>query len=47
MLWLAGGLPNDSIFPFYEATVKLRGGQVIEVGPELMAKGLQYGGPTG
>nr|XP_027232239.1 kynurenine/alpha-aminoadipate aminotransferase, mitochondrial-like [Penaeus vannamei] len=47
MLWLAGGLPNDSIFPFHEAKVKLRDGHVIEVGPDLMAKGLQYGGPAG
>ncbi|XP_042875444.1 kynurenine/alpha-aminoadipate aminotransferase, mitochondrial-like [Penaeus japonicus] len=47
LLWLAGGLPNASMFPFCEAKVKLRDGHVIEMGHDLMASALQYGGPTG
>ncbi|XP_037787141.1 kynurenine/alpha-aminoadipate aminotransferase, mitochondrial-like [Penaeus monodon] len=47
ILWLAGGLPNPSRFPFSEAKVTLRDGSVINISPETMAAALQYGNKEG
>ncbi|XP_047497978.1 kynurenine/alpha-aminoadipate aminotransferase, mitochondrial-like [Penaeus chinensis] len=47
VLWLAGGLPNPSRFPFSEAKVTLRDGTVINISPETMAAALQYGNKEG
>ncbi|XP_027207401.1 kynurenine/alpha-aminoadipate aminotransferase, mitochondrial [Penaeus vannamei] len=47
ILWLAGGLPNPSRFPFSEAKVTLRDGTVINISPKTMAAALQYGSKEG
>ncbi|XP_042875461.1 kynurenine/alpha-aminoadipate aminotransferase, mitochondrial-like [Penaeus japonicus] len=47
LLWLAGGLPNPSRFPFSEAKVSLRDGSVINISQETMASALQYGNMEG
>ncbi|XP_063590066.1 kynurenine/alpha-aminoadipate aminotransferase, mitochondrial-like [Penaeus indicus] len=47
VLWLAGGLPNPSRFPFSEAKLTLRDGTVVNISPETMAAALQYGNKEG
>lgn len=43
LLWLAGGHPDSSLFPFTETTIMLKNGQEIHLDPKLMATSLQYG----
>ncbi|XP_047497963.1 kynurenine/alpha-aminoadipate aminotransferase, mitochondrial-like [Penaeus chinensis] len=43
MLWLAGGHPDASLFPFSEATMTLKNGQEIHLNQDLMSTSLQYG----
>jgi len=47
MISLAGGMPNPSLFPFTEASFKLRDGSTLEIDGESMKTALQYGASQG
>lgn len=45
LVYLAGGLPNPSLFPFDSASIKLKDGSELQIDQEKMKTALQYG-PT-
>ncbi|CAG0897934.1 unnamed protein product, partial [Darwinula stevensoni] len=46
-VFLAGGVPNTTQFPFVEAKFTLRDGSTIAIDPKLMSQSLQYGATEG
>lgn len=45
LIFLAGGVPNPSAFPFLDSQVRLRTGEILQLDEKQLELGLQYG-PT-